>query len=231
MFGRLVQKELLTHLLDFRFIAVFALCALLSSLSVYVGGRNYDRRLREYTSVSESNRRAFQESSLDIGRLYDLINIGYRWNRRPEVLSPVVYGLSGTLGWEAIIRYQRPPLFETSPFVTDPIHALFGVLDLAFIVKLVLSLAVLLFTYDAVCGEKETGTLRLYASFPAPRSTLALAKLIGSTAAVLVPFVFACLLASAVLALSPEVGLQADDWMRMVALMVVFALYLMVFAA
>jgi ABC-2 type transport system permease protein len=49
--------------------------------------------------------------------------------------------------------------------------------------------------------------------------------------AVLVPFVFSCLLASAALALSPGLGLRGEDWMRMAALMVVFALYLTVFAA
>ena len=231
MFGRLVQKELLHHLLDFRFIIVFALCALLSALSVYVGGLNYARRLQEYSVVSENSRRAFQEASLDKGRLLDLIWLGYRWNRRPEVLSPVVYGLSGILGREAIVRYQQSPLFETSFFAVDPIHALFEVLDLSFIVKMVLSLAVLLFTYDAICGEKEGGTLRLYASFPVSRSTLATAKLIGSTVAVLIPFAFAFLFASVALALSPGLGLQGEDWMRMGALMVVFAFYLMVFAA
>ena len=187
MFGRLVQKELLYHLLDFRFLVVFALCVLLSMLSVYAGGRNYARRMQEYNAVSLKNRQAFQGPLLEGGSLRDLINIGYFWNRQPEVLSPVVFGLSGTLGRETLIRYRHPPTFEHSFFSTDPVHALFGVLDLAFIVKVVLSLAVLLFTFDAVCGEKEGGTLRLFASFPVARSTLALAKLIGSTTAVLVP--------------------------------------------
>jgi len=53
MFGRLVQKELLHHLLDFRFISVIALCVVLSALSVYGGGRNYTRHLQEYDAVSE----------------------------------------------------------------------------------------------------------------------------------------------------------------------------------
>ena len=85
MFVRLVQKELLHHLLDFRFVAVFAFCALLSALSVYVGVQSYTRQLREYSTVSETNRRAFQENSIDQGRIYDLYWYGYQWNRRPEV--------------------------------------------------------------------------------------------------------------------------------------------------
>jgi ABC-type transport system involved in multi-copper enzyme maturation permease subunit len=60
---------------------------------------------------------------------------------------------------------------------------------------------------------------------------LALAKLTGSTGAVLVPFIFAYLLSALVLALSPGLGLQGENWMRMAVLMGVFALYLIVFAA
>ena len=230
MFSRLVQKELLHHLLDFRFAFVFALCVLLSALSVYVGSRNYLLQLREYTAVVENHRLSLQ-GWLETGNLLSVDTMGMHWNRRPEVLSPVVYGLSGVVGQEVQIRHQWLPHYEGSLFATDPVHALFGVLDLAFIVKVVLSLCVLLMTYDAVCGEKEAGTLRLYASFPVARSTMALAKLVGSTVAVLVPFAFSFLLVCLVLALSPDVGLEGEDWVRIGGLMGVFALYLVVFAA
>ena len=203
MLIRLIQKEILHYLLDFRFVSLFALCALLSALSVYVGIRNYRLQLREHNAVTQSNRKVLQEW-LDKKELLGLLRQGYRWNRRPDVLSPLVYGLSGKQGQEVTIQYRKPPEFEGSLFETDPIHALFEVLDLAFIVKVVLSLFVLLFTYDAICGEKESGTLRLCASFPVSRAMLALAKLVGSSLAVLVPFLFAFLLAAAVLVLSLE---------------------------
>ena len=144
MFRRLVQKEILNHLLDLRFAFVMALCVGLCALSVYAGCRNYARQLREYDSVSTENRRNFQENSIDRGRLFDLVWVGYKWNRRPAVLSPVVYGLSGSLGQEVLVRYQRAPVFEASLFETDPFHALFEVLDLAFVINVVLSLCVIL---------------------------------------------------------------------------------------
>ena len=203
---------------------------LLSAVSIYVGYQNTLLQLREHTAIAEHNRSSLQVR-LDKDDLHGLRHQGYNWNRRPQVLSPIVYGLSGTLGQEIQLKYFWPLYFEGSLFATDPVHTLFGVLDLAFIVKIILSLCVLLFTYDAVCGEKEGGTLRLYASFPVSRSKLALAKLVGSTVAILVPFVFAYLLASAVLSLSPEIGLQGEDWVRVAILMVLFALYLTVFAA
>lgn len=231
MVARIVKKELLDRLLDLRFVAVFALCAALSALSVYAGGRSYARQVQEYDAVSDQNRRTFKETSLEKGRLYDVRWIGYKWNRRPEVLTPLVFGLSGVLGREVWVSYQRGPLFEASVFESDPIHLLFEGLDLAFIVKVVLSLSILLFTYDVICGEKEGGTLRLQTSFPVSRATLALSKLIGSTVAALVPFVFTYLLAVAALVLSPRVALTGEDWGRIASLMGIFALYLVVFAA
>ena len=230
MFIRLVQKELLHHLLDFRFLVVFALCVLLSVLSVHVGVRNYLRELKEYDTVSQANREELQ-GWLKRGDDYRFESWGYAWNPRPEVLSSVVYGLSGVLGREVKTQVERLPEFEGSSFETDSTYKLFGVLDLAVVVKVVLSLCILLVTYDAVCGEKETGTLRLFASFSIPRSTLAVAKLTGSTVTVLVPFMLASLLSSVVLALSPSLGLRGEDWARFIFLMGLFGLYLVVFAA
>jgi ABC-type transport system involved in multi-copper enzyme maturation permease subunit len=224
MFGRLVQKEILNQLLDFRFVVVFVLCAALAALAAYIGSENYAYQLDQHTSVSEKNDGAVRSE-------FDLTWNGHRWNRRPEVLSAVVFGLSGDLGQEVLIQYRRLLHFEASLFATDPIHALFGILDLAFVVKVVLSLCVLVFTYDAICGEKEAGTLRLCASFPVPRWTLALAKLTGGALAMLLPLVLAFLLVSLVLALLPTMDLTAQDWARAALLMCAFALYLTVFSA
>ena len=230
MFARLVQKELLHHLLDFRFTAVFLLCTVLSVLSVYVGIWSYVPRLEEYNRGSESNL-AWVKRSVENNQPYSLQAYGYTWNKRPEVLSSVVHGLSGKLGREVHIHHKGLFQFDRSLFSADPIHSLFGILDFAYIVKIILSLCVLLLTYDAVCGEKEGGTLRLYQSFPVRKSSLAMAKIGGSTIAVLVPFVFSFILAWAVLALFPGTGLRAEDWGRLVFLMVIFSLYLIVFAA
>ena len=165
MFYRLIQKELLTHLLDFRFIGVLALCTLLSILSVFVGVKTYHRQLEEYHTITERNPSFIKQTS-EKSVLYYLETKGYPWNRRPEVLSPIVFGLSGDLGQVVNINEQLLWIFEDSLFSVDPIHALFEILDFALIVKVILSLCVLLLVYDAVCGEKEEGTLRLYASYP-----------------------------------------------------------------
>ena len=230
MIPQLIRKELHHYLLDFRFISILVVCTALAGLSLYVGIGRSSRELSEYRAVSGENRR-FLEESLAKGVLRDVDEQGVMWNRRPEILSPIVYGLSGVLGKEVLVKYQSFLLFVDSDYAVDPIHALFGTLDFAFIVQVVMSLCALLLTYDAICGEKESGTLRVYASFSVPRSHIALAKLIGASIASLIPFAVPYLLAAAVLALSPGMGLKPDDWARLGVLTGVFSLYITVFAA
>ncbi len=230
MFRRILQKELLHHLLDLRFIAVMTLCILLSLLSVYVGTKTYQKQKDEYSTAFERNRSHIKNITQH-SWLRPLLAYGYTWNRRPETLSPLVYGMSGKLGQEVQIYHRRLLIFSRSLFSVDPIRALFGMLDFAFVVKFILSLCILLLTFDSVCGEKESGTLSIFSSFPVPRSTLALGKLAGSTIAVLVPFVLSYLLASLVMTFSPELEIEGDEWGRMAALLGVFILYLTVFAA
>ena len=231
MLRKLIEKELAHHLLDRRFLVISGLCLVLAALSAYVGVTNYAIELREYGAVSESGRRAFQENSLDKGRLMDLVYRGYRSSRRPEVLGSVVYGLSGSLGREVRLHYQGFPALVTSAFEADPIRLLFDVLDFSLMVNLIFSLCALVFVYDAICGEKEAGTLGLLVSFPVSRATLALAKVAGSCLAVFAPFVVGFFLVAAVLALTPDISLNWDDWARVLALMATFGLYLLVFSA
>ncbi|MDP6779628.1 MAG: ABC transporter permease subunit, partial [Candidatus Latescibacteria bacterium] len=168
---------------------------------------------------------------MERGMFRQFSSYGYRWNRPPEVLSPVVYGLSGVLGKEVRLHYEYVPEFEGSPLETDLLHAFLGSLDFALIVRIVLSLCVLLITYDSVCGEKARGTLRLYASFPTSRARIAGAKLVGTSLAVLVPAGLSFSVVVVAMVLSPDISLGGSDLGRLLVMVVVFALYLVVFAA
>jgi len=197
-------------------LAVFTLCALLSALITVVGIQSYSTEQTEYGEATEK-RQAERERLQESGHLLSFRGTGFLWNRPPEPLSPIVNGLSGVLGREAGVRVAsdsyllQMPHFQSSPFEQTPSKPLFGVIDLFFIVQVVLSLTAIVFTYDAVCGEKEEGTLRLTASFPVSRATLCAGKLIGATISVLVPFLFAFLLAATITVVSPEVHLGAED--------------------
>ena len=98
-----------------------------------------------------------------------------------------------------------------------------------FIVKIVLSLFAILFTYDAIVGEKEKGTLKLALSNDVPRDRLILGKAIGGYISLLLPLLIPLLLSLLVLLIMPDISLGGQDWARLLLIFLMFFLYLSVF--
>jgi ABC-type transport system involved in multi-copper enzyme maturation permease subunit len=69
-----------------------------------------------------------------------------------------------------------------------------------------------IFSYDAVSGERETGTMRLVLSYSVPRDRFILAKWLGGYFCLLTPFVMGLGVAAVVILLSREVGFTASEW-------------------
>ena len=103
---------------------------------------------------------------------------------------------------------------------------LFPPLDLGLVVQILFSLFVLLFTYDAICGEKEAGTLRLLGSFSTSRVSILLSKFLGAWVPTMLAFLIPLLLGSAVLAALPDVGLGSAEWSILGLIVVAFCAYL-----
>jgi ABC-type transport system involved in multi-copper enzyme maturation permease subunit len=98
-----------------------------------------------------------------------------------------------------------------------------------FIVKIVLSLFAILFTYDAIVGEKEKGTLKLALSNEVPRDRLILGKAIGGFISLLIPLLIPLVLSLLILVISPNVAMAGGDWLRLLLIILMFFLYLSVF--
>ena len=224
----MLKKEIMTYFLDHRFILVLGFCILLSFLSVYVSTKNYSKSQKEYLVIDHSQQEQIQNSIAE----EDITFVGnfYRWTSQPEVLSIIVYGLSGTRGREVLIQPKSVPKLKNSLFANDPLYPFFEILDLAFVVKFVLSICIFLFTHDVICGEKENGTLRIYVSYPISRATLALVKIMSASGAIVVPLGLSFLISYAYLSLTSVVQLHFDDWMRIFLLLILFSIYLIVFA-
>ena len=89
---------------------------------------------------------------------------------------------------------------------------MFPLIDLTFIVAILLSLAALVFSYDAVCGEKEDGTLKLMLANGVPRSQIILGKILGGIATLLVPFLVSLSLGLIIILFNPRIGWRGADW-------------------
>jgi ABC-type transport system involved in multi-copper enzyme maturation permease subunit len=110
------------------------------------------------------------------------------------------------------------------------VFALFRPVDVAFILLYVISLLAIVLSFDAICGEKERGTLRLTLSNPVPRTHFVLAKFLSSWLALLFPVLLAFLV-SAFLVTVSEIPFASSDWLRLGVLFGLSTLFITVFLA
>lgn len=107
----------------------------------------------------------------------------------------------------------------------------FTTLDWAFIIGYVLSFVAILFTFDAISGELERGTLRLTLANPIPRHTVLIGKFLGAFISINIPFAIAVLMNLLLISTSDAVQLNAEAWGRLGILYGIVILYICLFIA
>ena len=227
MLRDIIRKEILDTVTSSKFVFTFLLCTVLILLSVFTGIQNYRAEWQEYNAAVALNRKNL-ESQPTYGALAGL---GTKIIKTPLVLSTVVTGIQESVGRVATGQIAYDPTLVDSKYETNPVLAIFGALDLTHIVKIVLSLFAILFTFDAIVGEKERGTLKLALANSVPRYRLILGKAIGGFMSLIMPLIIPLLLGLIILAAYPGVYLTGDDWLRIGLLFLLFLLYLSVFFA
>ena len=106
----------------------------------------------------------------------------------------------------------------------DSLFALFRFIDFTFIVQVVLSLFGILFTYNAINGEWEAGTLKLVLSNAIPRGQYILAKFLGAWVGLVVPLLIPIGLALLIVMVM-NVPMTGVEWSKLVTLIGISVLY------
>ena len=203
----------------------FLLCTILILLSIYTGINNYRAELREYNAAIALNKKNLENQP----SYQALAGFGTKVTKPPQVLSTLINGIQEAVGRQATVNTQYDPSLVDSKYDSNPVLAIFGVLDLTLTVRIVLSLLAILFTYDAIAGEKEHGTLKLALANRVPRDTLILGKSIGGIISLLVPLVMPFLMGMIMLIAYPDIVLTEEDWIRIGLIFSLFLLYISVF--
>jgi ABC-type transport system involved in multi-copper enzyme maturation permease subunit len=206
MFGTLVRKEIAETVLDLRFVLATLLCVVLIPLGTYVSREDYEQRLAAYQNEHEMYR---QRHGTPVGPVTgEEETQGFR---PPSILSIFASGLDPFLPDKVITSYTG--LFRTVkvPGAGNVQSLLFGKADLLFNVTFIVSLAALIFTFNAISGERERGTLPLMIANALPRSRILLSKVVGRYIALLVPFVISILIALLILDASPDVSIGSSQ--------------------
>ena len=198
MLRTIIEKELLEKILTFRFVAAFALSLGLTTISALVLSNDYADELADY----HARVKLHDETSNQRATYVD---------KKPSALSALFRGI--TKHSAASMRLHIDVHLEPIEAIDDnPFSVLFPTVDLTFIIGVVMSLLALLFAYDAVCGERETGTLALMASNPLPKPTLILGKWLGGYLGLITPCLVGILPALLLLSTHPQIQLTPTDW-------------------
>jgi len=213
----LIERELRAILGSPKFWATFAACSLLLVLSTVIGLREHDDALARHEAFEQLTDQQMREAT-------GWLAMRTAVHRPPAPLQVLVAGTDYDVGRRSGVSIMEPVKLNGSVYSDDPLFAVFRFLDFAFIVQVVLSLFALLFTHDAVSGEREAGTLRLVFSHPVPRSTFLAAKLVGTWLALVIPLSIPVLV-SLLLVVMHGVPLDGDDWSALVALGAASLLY------
>lgn len=181
MFKVLYKKELLENIRNSRFLLALVLCVVVIPLGFYVSQKDYADRRQVYDAVV----RDYAETHKTMG---DLMKEGGAVRRPPAELGFLAGGVEPILPSSVEGRVYITVTgggvkvdFNNARKVDNPFTALFGRLDLAFIVSTVLAVLVMIFTFNAVAGEKERRTLAQVMANPVSRPAAITAKMAAGT--------------------------------------------------
>ncbi|MXZ01545.1 ABC transporter permease [Candidatus Poribacteria bacterium] len=239
MLMTLIQKEMMHHILSARFVALLLMCVLLIPLNLHINYHHYLQRQIDYQEQEtlEDENVFKDENSAEPEGISVKFKLATDTNfevskliLKPTPLSVFATGLESALPSYLGMTRNGITRGEAS-LSTAPIAFLLGHLDYVFVVSTVFSLLALLFTFDAVAGEREAGTLRITLANSLPRDIFLWSKLIGGYFVFILPFLISVIIGLLVLVLQGFPLSESDIFLRILCLIFVSLLYIAVFFA
>ena len=239
MIWHIMKRELFDHINSLRFILTVVILSALMVTNAVVHLRTHPERVRDYSGNVTRALNALKSRT----QLYALAEKGPgNLYKRPSSLAFIADGGTAYLpghisngaswsksgpGWKVKSNWwlsygsANPDAKDLRPQATQ--------IDWVFIITYLLSFIPLLFTFDALSGEREQGTLRLCLANPISRPILLIGKFLGTLITILIPFVFAVLLNLAVISIDSWTQLSAADWGRLGVILLIASCYTGIF--
>ena len=221
MFLVLLKREILAHLITFRFVVAVITCLLLVVITTLIRIDDYEKRLAGYNTARNANREELLST-----RTYSLLMP--KVDRPPNPLSIFNAGMDNRLGNTLRIYYTNVPvLWDAQTHSSGNIFIdHFYRIDLIFIFQFVLSLLALLFAYDAIAGERETGTMRLTMSHSVRRGSILTAKYLGAMTCLILPLIMSFIIALIWIVSIGSIVFSGEDFLRIAGILLTSIIYL-----
>ncbi len=187
MFRTLVKKEIVENIQNYRFLLALVLCLIVMPLGFVVSQKDYAARRQVYEETVRDYDRT-RSTALDI-----VVNGGAAF-RPPSPLALLSGGVEALLPTSVETRgvtvdeRGTEVQFDNARRLDNPFLSLFGRLDLTFIVTTVLAVLIMIFSFNAVAGEKERRTLALVMANAVPRPFIIAAKMAAGSTLLAVAF-------------------------------------------
>ncbi len=210
MLKTIIAREFLNNILDLRFIVGLVLCVIITVACTIILSHDYGKELADY-NIRVNLQDDFLSNYATRGRISGMVP----HQKPPERFRPLIIGISGNE--------------NSKSFDDNPLPILFPSLDFLFIVTIIMSLLAILFSYDAITGERQRGTLRLVIANSISRTTILFGKLVGGAASLLIPFILSLLLGVLYINLNPNIQWDGLAWVELVLLTVASITFIMLF--
>jgi len=195
MLKTIIAREFLNNILNLRFMIGLVLCIIVAIVCIMILAHDYRQEMKDY-NVRVNLQEEFLSNYATHARLFWMI----RQQKPPERFRPLIIGIPGKENSES--------------FDDNPLSILFPPFDFLFIVTIIMSLLAILFSYDAITGERQSGTLRLVISNSISRTKILFGKFIGGTVSLIIPFILALLVGALYISINPSIQWDGSAWLE-----------------
>ena len=234
----IVRRELLDHLTSLRFALTTLILVALMVTNAVVHLQTHPERVRKYSENVSASHTELKSRT----QLYELLRKGPgKLYKRPSSLAFIADGgdaflPSQTMSAGSWTRYGSASIWamgvpRLNMDSVSNLRPTATVIDWVFIITYLLSFIPLLFTFDALSGERERGTLRLCLANSISRPALLIGKFLGALITVLIAFYFAVLFNLAIISTESWTQLGGADWGRVGLVVLIASCYAGIFIA
>ena len=224
MFANLLLKEVYDHIRTFRFIAALVTTFAMILISVWALGEDYLRRRSLHNQLAETYTESTQEVIVP-SEIQPVIQ------RPPSVLGIFARGEDSHLGNAVTIQRWEVPREADNNLTSNKLLASMPSFDLLTIVVISMSLFGVLFSYDALSGERERGTLKMLCAYSLKRPMLFVVKFLAGSIVLAIPYLFSLICGLLVLLFVHGITFTAQQWTSIAVVYLASVIYGALFVA
>jgi len=243
MLWHITKREILDHISSLRFALTLALVLMLFIMNALVFINSYEWRLKDYSKEVNKQLQMFREASSSLSALIFLRKEGSLY-KSPGHLAFCAEGQEKNLPKRVELRSESGGVtgamnysYYTPWYIEYPYEKYrrnlklqrFVELDWSFIIGVVMSFVAVLFTFDAISGEREHGTLRLVLSNSIPRNIVLLGKYLGASVSLGIPLILGFLLNLLIVNMDKSILMSDSDWLKIGTMVTISFIYLSLF--